>query len=386
MCHRPVLGLLIAVAAASAAGSALAGTNPPIQLRLVAYNVKQGFDGPGSPQFMQAGRFITNLDVDGGGPLRGLNPDIVLLQECNQANIQEVFEFRDAYLPGYDLRTSGGDGFNYNTTLVRPGITVVSHSGLNVGGPRQVGKTRIRLADGLKDLVIYNCHFKSGSSSSDISQRTGNANSTGNNASFEINFGNAFVIVAGDLNSNNNSDGSLTGLFSAGVLNLPVESLAGAANPNQTAVATFPSSGGRLDYVCLDNALATEFDANMNGSYSQTELNSMGFVYFSQDDNGLRSSGDNVATSFVSDHRPVVFDVRVPRDQNAPYFTPTDVDRSGATTIEDLYQWETLWVQSTPPAPSPAPDVNQDRHTDLNDRATIRSGLRSGEVVDITTL
>lgn len=377
---RPFIAALTVFALA-----AVASAQTTVPLRVVTYNVKEGLDGIGSAQYLQAGKMITSLDIDGGGPLRGLNPDIVLLQEVDQGNTLEVANFRNAYLPGYDLRSAGGDGFNYNVTLIRPGITVVSHSGINVGGPRQVCKTRIRVAGAQRDLIIYNAHFKCCGDASSLTQRTTNATQSGNNVSFEIGTGTSYVLFAGDLNSNNNSDNTITNLFASGVRNLPVESLAGAANPGVTNTVTYPSSGSRLDYICLDNNLAAQFDADNSGTFSQTELNSMGFVYYSQDDGGMRSSGDATVTNNVSDHRPVVFDLRIPRDPLLPVYALTDVNQSGSTSIEDLYLWELAYSQTAPPAPSPAADTTGDRHVDPADRAAILNPLRSSEVADITT-
>lgn len=383
------------VVVTSAAVTASAGpTPPPVPLRVVTFNALGGVGAPGSFEANAMGKFITTQDVDGAGPNMGLSPDVVCLQEMNQSNTSHLVSFRDAFLPGYQIFTASGDGFNYNATLLRPGITMISHSSVNIGGPRGLAKTRIRVPGALRDVVVYNAHFKSGSDPADQTQRTGNANSSGNNVSFEYNFNNVNVIFAGDLNSNNNQDGTLTGLFftstnplvSSGVLNLAVETLAGAANPGVTLLTTFPSSGSRLDYICLDEQLAAFFDADMSGTYSQTERNTMGFVYYSNDDAGLRSNGDATATNTgTSDHRPVVFDALLPRDPMAPYFEPADVSQDGSVTIEDLYQWENRFALTAPPAPSPAPDIDGDRNVDLDDRETIKSTLRGGEVADIST-
>lgn len=374
--------------------SAGAGTPPPIDLRVVTYNVQNGLGAPGSDQQIAAGSFMTWLDQDGAGPNTGLRPDVVFLQECDQSSFSQLTAFRDAYLPGYSISTAAGDGFNFNATLVRPDITVVTSSSLNVGGPRGVVKTRMRVPGALQDVLVYNAHFKSGGDSSSQNQRRGNANVSGQNVLFEVQFGNppSNVIFAGDLNSNNNQDGTISGLFNdlsqnppvpTGMLNLPVESLVNAANPNITSFVTFPSSGSRLDYVCLDAVLADFYDADNNGSFSQTELNSMGFVYFSQDDAGQRSNGNATATSAVSDHRPVVFDVKLPRDPMIPFFAPSDIDQDGALDIEDLHLWESRFAQTAPPQPSPAADVDGNRNVDLADRAVIRTSLRSTELADI---
>lgn len=370
--------------------AAAAGTPPPVPLRIVTYNVLTGIGTPGSLEANAIGKFITTQDIDGSGPNMGLAPDIVCFQEMNQAATSQVTSFRNTFLPGYDLRTATGDGFNYNATLIRPGITVVSHSSLSIGGPRGAGKTRLRVPGALRDVVVYNAHFKC--CSDGVTQRTTNATTCGSNVSFEYFNNNVNVIFAGDLNSNNNIDGTLTGLFftstnpvvSSGILNLAVETIAGAANPNSTLIATYPSSGSRLDYICLDQQLAAFFDTDMNGSYTQTERNAMGFVYYAGDDAGLRANGDATATNSTSDHRPVVFDARLPRDPNVPYFEPSDVDQSGSTTIEDLYQWEQRFSATAPPLPSTAPDIDGDRNINPQDRAALRGTLRTGETADIS--
>lgn len=384
---------LISFAASLAAlDAAVAGTPPPVRIRVVTLNVLAGVGAPGSANAIALGKFLTVLDEDGPGPNTGLVPDVVLLQECAQGATSDLINFRNTYLPGYTFQTATGDGFNFNATLYRPGITLVSHTSLSVGGPRGVGKTRLRIPGALRDVIFYNAHFKSGSASSDQQQRTTNATNCGNNVSFEWNNNNVNIIFGGDLNSNNNNDGTITNLFftslgpppvSSGILNLAVETLAGAANPNVTIHVTFPSSGSRLDYICLDHELASFFDADMNGSYSQDERNQMGFVYYSNEDGGQQSNGSTTATNTTSDHRPVVFDVLLPRDPMAPYYPPEDVDRSGSVTIEDLYQWENGFALTAPPAPSPAPDIDGNRNVDLNDRAVIRTALRAGEAADI---
>lgn len=390
MCGR--LTAVLAVSAVPSLTHVYAGDPPPVPLRVVTYNVKEGIGSPGSPNANAIGKFLTVLDEDGAGPNMGLRPDIVCLQECAQATPSDVTNFRNTFLPGYQFVSASGDGFNFNATLIRPDITIVSTTSLNVGGPRGVVKTKVRVPGALRDLIIYNAHFKSGSSSADRQQRTTNATNSGNNVSFELQFGGGVnVIFAGDLNSNNNQDGTITPLFftstdppvSSGILNLPVETLAGAANPGVTVYTTFPSSNSRLDYVCLDTELAAFFDADMNGAYSQNELNSMGFVYYSNEDGGLRSNGDATATNNTSDHRPVVFDVLLPRNPALPYYVPADVNQDGVVDAEDLQQWETLFAQTAPPAPSPAPDVDGSRNVDLGDRGVIRQAVRADESADM---
>lgn len=390
--HRRLAVLCGALALLSSAASAGA---PPdtVPLRVVTHNLKDGLGASGSLAASTFGKFLTILDIDGPGPNTGLVPDILLLQEVEQATAADLTAFVVAFLPGYVIRTANGDGFNFNATIIRPDITIVSSTSLGVGGPRGVVKTRVRVPGALRDLIVYNAHFKAGSATSDRNTRTNEANNSGNNVSFEVNFGNANVLFAGDLNSNNNSDGTITGLFftstnpitPSGVLNLPVESLSGRSSPS-TIIATFPSSGGRLDYICLDNQLASFFDTPpLGGAFTQDELNSMGFVYFADQDAGLRSNGDANATNIFSDHRPVVFDILLPRDPLVPWFDPRDVSKDSLITIEDLYRWETAFSLGLPPQPNPAPDIDGNRNTDLADRAAIRDFLRAAELADIVT-
>ena len=369
----------------------LAGDPPPVPLRIVSHNLKDGVGASGTLRAQTFAKFLGILDYDGAGPLTSLVPDIVLLQEVEQSTAIDLTNFVVQYLPGYQIRSANGDGFNFNATLVRPDITIVSSSSLNVNGPRGVVKTKIRVPGALRDVVVYNAHFKAGSTTSDRNQRTIEANNSGNNVSFEVNFGNVNVIFGGDLNSNNNSDGTITGLFftstnpvvSSGILNLPIESLAGRISPS-TFLTTFPSTGSRLDYICLDDQLASFFDTPPLGSFTQTEYNTMGFVYYSNDDAGAQASGDATATNIYSDHRPVVFDVFLPRDPMAPYFEPKDVSQNSMVDAEDLYRWETSFAQASPPAPNPAPDVDGNRNVDLIDRDLIRSCARMNELADIT--
>ncbi|HBS29846.1 MAG TPA: hypothetical protein DEB06_10455, partial [Phycisphaerales bacterium] len=327
-------------------------------LRIVTWNLKDGIGAPGSARAIAFGKVITVQDLDATGPNTGLVPDVVCLQEVDQGDVANLTAFRNTHLPGYDLRTANGDGFNFNATLIRPGIIVVSSVSFATPGPRDVVKTKIQPAGALKPLWVYNAHFKAFSDASSQSTRTQEANSCGNNASFELNFGGGVnVVFTGDLNSNNNSDGTLSGLFftstnplvSSGINNLPVETLSGRTSPS-TIIATFPGQSSRLDYICLDNELASQFEFEAPaGSYTQAELNSMGFVYYSNEDNGLRANGDSTATNVHTDHRPVVFDLLLPRNPALPYFEPADLSQNGAVDAEDLYQWERAFTGAPPP-------------------------------------
>jgi len=109
----------------------------------------------------------------------------------------------------------------------------------------------------------------------------------------------------------------------------------------------------------------------------------MGFVYYSNEDSGLRANGNASATNFATDHRPVVFDVFLPRDPAVPFTPPEDVNANGAVDIEDLYLWENGFALAAPPLPIPAPDINGNRNIELADRDIIRTALRAGESADV---
>lgn len=367
---------------------------PPVAVRIVTFNVKEGVGNPGSSTFLAIGAFLTTNDVDGPGPNSGLNPDIVCLQECRSNT--NLLAFRDQFLPGYQfVRVLFVDaGGNFNACFVRPDWPIVDDDALGTAGPRRALRITVSIPGALKPLTLINCHFKAFGDSASQATRTQEANTIGMIAYDDINLGvdvnddgiretDSYVIVLGDFNSNNNNDGTITGMFThatlgvpTGVLNLPVESLAGQNQPG-LSIATFPSSGSRLDYICLQDELALFFDADMSGTFNQDEINSMGFVYYSGDDNGMRSNGNASATSFASDHRPVVFSIWLPGDPNAG-FDPKDINFDGFVNVEDLHIWEELFFSG-----GSAPDVNQDFVTNIDDRDAIRNCARMDELTDV---
>jgi len=387
-------GLVACAVSVVVAPSALAGDPPPVSLRIVTWNVLNGVGPAGSASAIAFGKVITNTDLDGPGPNTGLVPDVVCLQELDQTATSHLTAFRNAYLPGYQIRSANGDGFNYNATLVRPGITVVSSTALSTPGPRDVVKTQIQVEGALRPVWIYNAHFKAFGDPASQAERAQEAAAVGNSVSFDLNFGGGVnVVVCGDLNSNNNTDGTLTGLYATStnpvVLsglehwnNCRVETLNGR-NSGSLIVTTHPSSGSRLDYIWPDIELASIFDADMSGTFTQAEINTMGFVYYSNEDAGLRSNGDSNATNAFSDHRPVVFDLLLPRDPMVPYYEPADVSRNGAVDAEDLYLWESAYALGVIPNPNPAPDLDGDRNIDPQDQALLRAAVRGGESSDV---
>lgn len=318
----------VLMALSAHAGFAGADTVP---LRLVTLNIKEGLGAPSDPSHQATGDFITTNDVDGPGPNSGLNPDIVAFQECRSDT--NLLAFRDAYLPGFTYhRFSQVDaGGNFQCLFVRGDIQVLDVDSYYIGGPRNLLRVTMQVpgVDGV--VTVYNGHFKAFGDASSVAQRRANADNTGIAVFTDINSGldlddngvretpAGASIVIGDLNSNNNIDTTLNGLFThaiqgvpTGVLNLAVETLGGQNAGGAPIIATFPSSNSRLDYICLNNATASVFDVDGTPGFSQTELNSMGFVYYSGDDAGRMSNGDPSATSFATDHRPVVFNIQLP--------------------------------------------------------------------------
>lgn len=387
-------------------------TPPPVSLRVVSYNVLTGFGTVGSAAYTGVANMITTNDLDGAGPNRGLNPDIVCFQELDQANPAALTQFRDANLPGYQIFTGAGDGFNYNGFLIRGDITVLDFDTVRPGGaPRDSLRATVQVPGALKTLTVYGVHFKCCSGASDISQRTAEANSIGrniyldrtigldldDNGSRETPAGN--VMAIGDMNSNNNSDGSLNGMFTSfielqptGMQNLPVEHLSGRANNGVAPTFwTWRSSGGstsRLDYVMLDPELVAPFDATNNGfviplnSTDQGEVNQMGFVYNSTDNTaehapGQWANGNSAAAGNSSDHRPLVFDLRLARDP-ASWDNPCDVDDDGDIDAEDLALWENRRAIGN------ANDIDLDSDIDDADQLLLKTTIREEEVADAT--
>lgn len=363
---RRTLGLASAVAITAALATPTAIANPCepaedlVELRIVTYNVLNGLGPIGSAAWNSVGDMITTFDFDGDGPNTSLMPDIICFQELDQQAASELVSFRNQFLPDYQARTASGDGFNYNAILFRPDITILAYTNLSVPGPRNLNKATFQIEGAEKTLTVYNAHFKCCGDSSSQNTRRSQADRVGEEIWLDKNVGldldgngsrespPGWVILAGDLNADTlTGESTLDGVFfydtqnqPTGIVDLPVESLFGRATTSFLP-DTFPSGGGsRLDYICLDEELAMLYDLDDNGSLSQSEINAMGFVYFSNDNTaehapGRFANGNVNATSFGSDHRPVVFDVLLPATPVAPA-CPGDLDESGGVDLDDL--------------------------------------------------
>lgn len=330
----------------------------PVELRIVTYNVKQGLGPVGSTAWNSVGDMLTTIDEDGDGPNTSLMPDIICFQELDQQAQSELVVYINTFLPGYQARTASGDGFNYNAIVFRPDLTLLGFTNLNTPGPRNVVRCTFEVPGAAKTLTVYSAHFKCCGDIGSQNTRRAEADDLGeeiwrdrnigldldNNGSRETEPG--WFVLGGDLNANTlTGDTTLDGVFfyddqnqPTGVLDLPVESLFGRISgsffPN-----TFQNSS-RLDYICLDEDLAMLYDADENGALSESEINAMGFVYFSNDNTpehapGQFANGNSNATSFGSDHRPVVFDMLLPALPSEPT-CPGDVTGDGSVDLADL--------------------------------------------------
>lgn len=391
---------LLAVCGAVLSGPvAVAGEEiPPIEVRVVTLNVKEGIGGPGDSAREAMGDFLTTIDQDPNDGATGLLPDVVCLQECR--SLFNIESFRDEFLPGYIVnRVIGGDaGGNFNAILSAPQHQILNVDVFDTGGPRRIIRIHLKPEGALGVLSVYSAHFKAFTDSGSQATRTIEADNSGFLYSIEYlngadvtddgtpDFTPELTTIAfcGDLNSNNNFDGTLDGVFThfqtmqpTGAQNLPVESISGANAGGAPIISTF-NSGGRLDYICLDLRTALLYDADMSGSLDQDEINSIGFVYFSGDDAGAMSNGSTNATSFASDHRPVVADVRMAADPDA-FFALTDINQDSVTDTEDLALWESLFASGM------APDVNEDFAVDQSDLDEIRAAVREDELADVTS-
>ncbi|MFG0294115.1 MAG: endonuclease/exonuclease/phosphatase family protein, partial [Phycisphaerales bacterium JB050] len=269
---------------------ALAGpceTEPDfVELRIVTYNIKGGLGPVGTTAWNSVGDMITTIDEDGEGPDTSLMPDVVCFQEVDFQNQGDLIAFRNAFLPGYSIRTASGDGFNYNAILFRPELTLLGYTNLSTPGPRHVNRATFQVAGAQRTVTIYNAHFKCCGDQSSQNTRRAEADRIGeeiwrdrnlgldldNNGSRETEPG--WVILCGDLNADTlDGDHTLDGVFfyddqnqPTGVRDLPVESWFGRVS-SSLRPNTIPSSGGyRLDNKSLDVKIAMVFDVKENGA------------------------------------------------------------------------------------------------------------------------
>ncbi len=352
-----------------------------VDLRIVTLNTREGLIGPTSSALDATSDMITTVDQIPGDTNTGLLPDVVCFQELDASSRSDLTAYRDAYLPGFQIFSDpGGDGFNYNATLVAPGINVIESGTVFTGGPRRVVRVTLEVPGSPEVVRVYNAHFKAFGDSASQATRTNEANNLGGEVADDIMSGfavgvpleNQHVIVAGDLNSNNNNDQTLDGLYfsnvvsngccapedgsadenfmlffgvdcsgpgpccvadasigaclaaggsfeffasDTGLVDILYESLSAAQFAGFSQTVTFGSSS-RLDYINANEDLALRFDENNDGVLEAGEVNAIGFVYRSEQNvvgvhaPGQFANGNASATGLASDHRPVVADFR----------------------------------------------------------------------------
>jgi endonuclease/exonuclease/phosphatase family metal-dependent hydrolase len=372
-----VVGIALVSSLLALPSFALASDPEWVTLRVVTLNVKDGLGVPGDSVYEAVGDMITVLDDDPGDIATGLNPDVVCFQELNAQARSQLETFRDEFLPGYQISANvGSDGFNYNATLVAPGIEIVSDFDLAVGNPRAVRVTVLDVPGSDEFVKVYNAHFKAFGDDASQATRRSQADNTGSEIARDTTDGfvtgvpleNQHVLMVGDLNSSNNADGTLDGLYetvsSVGACCAPADGSADAAFqqflgldcsgpdpccieeipagfcaalggiieqvsrptglsdvvyetllsqdfPGTGIIATFRSSNSRLDYINATTALAMRFDTDGDETLGQDERNAIGFVYRAEElasthERGQFANGNASASFIASDHTPVV--------------------------------------------------------------------------------
>ncbi len=331
-----------------------AGAAAQVPLRVVTYNTKEGIADTAAAR-EAAGNLLTILDLDGAGPNTSLMPDLLCLQETT--NTADLNSFRTDFLPGYQVRRGTiTDGFNSNAFLLPGDWVVRKFDELTDGGPRRVLRAVFEVPGSSEFLVVYNAHFKAGSTGSDISTRATEANNMANRVSSDrangidvdfdgqVDFFPRYYLFVGDLNHDDFADTTIDPLIAGGSNGLPtelndcrVETLAGAG-VSYFVGDTFSTQGtldNRYDYILASDEFFAQLDTSGNGTVSQAELNAAGFAYFSGDDLGLRASGDIDATAVGSDHAPVVLNFALPAEVTP---CPGDLDSDLDVDLDDLSQ------------------------------------------------
>lgn len=364
-------------AAVAAIALTFAAHAQPLKFRLATLNVRQGIGVAGSLETVSTGRFLTTLTLPGApANTSGLKPDVVALQELTSD--ADNLAFRDAYLPGYQyFRVNQVDaGGLFCGMFVRGDIQVLDRWEVNIGGPRNMLRVVMRVPGSDRIMSVYTAHFKAFSDTQSVNQRIQNARNSGFFIANDIALGldlnrdgtretpSGYTVFCGDFNSNNNLDSTITGVFvnsvsgqPTGLLDLPVESLLGRQIGGSPIITTFPPSS-RLDYVCTTGLLAARYSTAGNGTYTQDNINNMGFVYYSGDDSGVQSNGDVGATTNASDHRPVVFDLLLRR---------ACVGDTNADNVVNFADLNTVLGQFGQVGFSLTGDVNADGRTDFAD-------------------
>ncbi|MEM8678122.1 MAG: endonuclease/exonuclease/phosphatase family protein, partial [Planctomycetota bacterium] len=308
------------------------------QLRIVSYNVANSGQS-GSPSTPRAGMDVV-LEAIGNEVQQGISKpiDVLLLQESQSSAVTGqayVNLLNGIYGAGTYARatlepgTSGGGrtGLVYNTQSVQ----IIGQLGIANASPRDTARYIVRPIgyEALADFVIYNDHYKAGSSGSDQSTRASHANTVRNNANA---FGDAHIIYAGDFNIQSSSETMYQTLLGSGngqafdPINRPGNwnnnsSFRGihTQSPYDTSFND-PSliAGGmddRFDFQLVSGEMMdNEGLAYIPGTYRAFGNNGTHSLNDSINDPSNNAQPANVlnALASVSDHLPVVADYQLP--------------------------------------------------------------------------
>lgn len=321
-------------------------------VRIVTWNTENGPDGSADEAV-----FRTVFEAIGKETVLGnsLPPSIVALQETDNAqfggnSISRVEAILESLYPqtAYDFAVttldSGDDanGFVYDTGIFELVTTRVVEA---VGGMQPFahnilrGQFRPVGTSGSSDFYIYTTHLKAGSTGSDESRRTAEANAI--RVDIDSLGPNQDVLVMGDFNIAGSSEGAYRNFLSSGngQLHDPIDS-PGQWKNNAAFVAIHTQNpeingaGGMDDRFDFQLGSAGVFDGQglqyIEGSYRAFGNN--GTHTFNSDiTTGTGASvGVLAALAAASDHLPVVADYEI--DVDLPGFSITETDASTVVT------------------------------------------------------
>jgi endonuclease/exonuclease/phosphatase family metal-dependent hydrolase len=386
------------------------GKSDPAHIRVMSYNIEDGI-GVGVSTTPATAGSIGSQYAYIGLICQALAPDVICLQEVEPVNPPAsaaateavVQAWADAYFGAGVMQvyvSTATDGFNRNVTVSRypfadlNGDGVANNADIFVfpgGGPggtppppgtptgghiRGWAQSEIDLPDAvyLGDLFVGNAHLKSGFGGSDASQRLVAAQNTAFwiNAALNQNVApfsppdplDALtpVVLCGDLNEDSLTFGPvpwLAGWTSAvgdGTDRDGSEMEVADAADFFTGSDTTQSSGSRLDYILAQDSIATVETAFVFNSLSAAQNGALPAEL------AAVLNGFNAST-FASDHLPVIVDLSLPR------IVPGDIDADGDVDLGD----HAVFVDClTGPvagvlAGCDSADLDDDGHVDLAD-------------------
>ncbi len=288
---------------------------------------------------------------------RSLSPDVLLTQEILSASATNAFLGALNTAPGssgtwlaapfIDGNDTDGAMFFRSDRLILMATTVISTGGNSPLPPRDAVRYDVRLKGYLgvgPKIALYNCHMKSGSTSSDISRRLAEAFAIRNNAQSLSGF--AGFAVAGDFNTPTSSDDAYDKLIgneanNGGRFFDPISTPGNWNNSNafRYVHTQDPTANGgmdsRYDFVLLSNSLTNNQGFDYIGAfgvpYSTTSWNDINHSYRAWGNDGtsygqtLTVTGNTMVGSAIAQaiknaattsggHIPVFLDLRAPAE------------------------------------------------------------------------